>query len=203
MTEKETIKFRVALRKYHLTEAEIDEYINLKERLVRVNKTPKAKLMKMAKSIKPLVRVCNSSVHEFEKVFRVKDGDDLVFTRFYDLMDSYLYHFDGEDSVVKHSKKPIPVKNPQKVGEFTCYFDFHGMDNEFFPCLDDVLCQLPEDINPDEVDAFEVVFDCNDPDDAYDVLLDRYEGTVVLYKLPDGLPQQVKAQPVKCSGLRA
>lgn len=203
MSEKDLDAFRKGLRKYHLSERDIDEYVSRKEMLVKVNKTPKAKLMKMAKSIKPLVRVCISSVHDCEKVFWMKDGDDLVFTRFYDLMDSYLYHFEGEENVVKHGKKPIPVKNPEKIGEFLCYFDFHGITDDFYPCLDDVLCQIPEDIDIGRVDAFEVVFDCDDPSDAYDCLLDRYEGTVILYKLPDGLPQQVKAQPVKCSGLRA
>ncbi|MCQ2735508.1 MAG: hypothetical protein MJ212_06155, partial [Alphaproteobacteria bacterium] len=157
-----------------MSDVEINQYICKKQRLDEL-KTSEAKLIALAKRIKPLVRICKTYGNEYQKVVKIEDGDGLVFTRFCDITDSYFFHFKGKSSVVQHARRALAVKAPKKVGEFTCYFDFHGR-RDFSPCLYDVLCQWPTAINIDKVNAFEVVFDSNDPKDAYDVLLDRYEG---------------------------
>ncbi|MBO6281571.1 MAG: hypothetical protein J6N49_03460 [Alphaproteobacteria bacterium] len=157
---------------------------------------PNKTVVQRAKQIKPLVRIRHNAVSHYEKVFTTDATDLLVFTTLYDIEKSYLYNFTDDRQVVKHLRRPLFPRGMQKIGEFTCYHRFEENPEILSPCVEEVLRQLPDDINLDQINAFELKFDSSDPADVYDPLLDRYESTVVLYSMSDGLPQQIKQQPV-------
>ena len=195
--------FRKILWNYRLSNDEEETYLSLKKMLLLAEKIPTAILIQRAKRIKPLVRIRHNAVQHCEKVFDIdEDTDLLVFTTLYNIGESYLYNFKDEKHIVKHIRRPLIPQNLQKVGEFTCYHRFENPQNDFSPLAEEVLRQLPKDIDMDKIDAFELRFDSDDPDDLYDMLLNRYESTVVLYSLPNGLPTQIKQQPVVYRDMR-
>lgn len=188
--------FQKVLWGYSLSREEEDMYMDLYRKLLMAEALPNKTVVQRAKQIKPLVRIRHNAVCHYEKVFTADATDLLVFTTLYDIGKSYLFNFNDDRQVVKHFRRPLVLRGLQKVGEFTCYHRFDENPEVLCPCVEEVLRQLPDEIDPSRVDAFELKFDSADPKDVFDSLLGLYESTVVLYSLPDGLPKQIKQQPV-------
>lgn len=188
--------FRRILWNYHLSNDEEETYLSLKKMLLLAETMPTDILIQRAKRIKPLVRIRHNAIRNCEKVFTADATDLLVFTTLYDIGESYLFNFNDDKQVVKHLRRPLIPQGLQKIGEFTCYHRFEEDSDSLCPCVEEVLKQLPDSFDVNKIDAFEIKFDSDNPDDVYDPLLDRYESTVVLYALSGGLPAQLKGQPV-------
>lgn len=188
--------FQKILWGFRLSRDEEDMYMALRKKLLLSDMLPNKTVMQRAKRIKPLVRIRHNAVCHYEKVFTEDVTDLLVFTTMYDIGKSYLFNFNDDKQVVKHLRRPLIIRGLHKVGEFTCYHRFEENPEVLCPCVEEVLRQLPDEIDFSRVDAFELKFDSADPKDVFDSLLGLYESTVVLYSLPDGLPKQIKQQPV-------
>ncbi|MEE6206870.1 MAG: hypothetical protein VZR95_02330 [Alphaproteobacteria bacterium] len=201
--QSELESFRKDLWRYHLSHDEEDAYVDLRKTLLLAETLPTDALVKRAKQIKPLVRIRHNAVRHYEKVFDVDENTDLlVFTTWYNIGESYLLNFKSEKQIVTHFRRPLIPRGLKKIGEFTCYHSFNKQRKALCPCVEEVLKQLPEDIDIDKISAFEIRFDSANPAEVYDTLLDRYESTIILYALPDGLPKQVKQQPVEYHNVR-
>ena len=202
-TEKELETFRKVLRNYGLSQTEEDDYIELKKALLQADAMTKTELLRRAKRIKPVVRVrCDEFCH-YEKIFDFEVSKDfLVFTTLCNISESYLLEFEGVGQIVTHFRRPLRATNLKKIGEFACYHHFHQDPDELCPCAEEVLRQIPAEFDLTAINAFEIVFDSQDPDILYDTLLDRYESLVILYSLDGGLPQQIKGQPIIYDGTR-
>ena len=163
-------------------------------------------LLKRAEHIKPLVRlrVADKGAEEepnFQKYVRVgygepKKNDLLVWTKPLDIHSySYLYSFDGDAVICNKNGTPLKTGLLIKVAEFTGYHScgYYGI---LRPSVDEVLQQIPVDIDLNQYYAFELQFLSDDLNEIYDGILNRHISKVILYHLPQGLPEPIRQQPV-------
>lgn len=203
--KKKLEKFKYALRSHNMSEREKEAYIELETHLLQSETMPFKELLARAKKIKPLVRVDgdhNGVLGFRKKCYDFADSDTLCFCKPCDIRSrSYLYDFNAS-SVVMTKGKPFAVPKHQKVGEFTCYHDAGAFYGCLMPSVDEVLQQMPAEIDWHTVDAFELSFPSLNFCDVYDDLLDRHISTVILYRFDNGLPKRIKAQPIVYNGQR-
>jgi len=201
--QRDLDSFQKVLWSYRLSPDEEEMYLGIRKMLLLAETMPTKTLVQRAKHIKPLVRIRHNAVRHYEKVYETGDDSDLlVFTTLYNIMRSYLSDFKDERQIVMHFRRPLIPHGLKKIGEFTCYHRFADQKDSLSPCVEEVLKQLPDTVDINKIDAFEIRFDSDNPDDVYDPLLDRYESTVILYSMPDGLPAQLKGQPVVYNDVR-
>ncbi|MBR1824992.1 MAG: hypothetical protein IJ770_00195 [Alphaproteobacteria bacterium] len=195
--------FRRKLKSYSLSESDEQKYVEIETRLLKSEQMPFNELLARAKKIKPLVRLDASDVDDCVKKHGVfLDSDRLCFCKPCDIKNrSYLYDFDVS-KIVMFKGQMFAVPKRKKVGEFTCYHNTGTFYGFLVPSVDEVLQQIPAEIDWHTVDAFELSFPSMDFSEIYDCLLDRHISTVHLYRFDSGLPQKIKAQPVVFDGQR-
>ncbi len=167
-------------------------YLALYRQIWLAEQMSETELIKRAKMIKPLIRLDKTNQRYVAGDFQ--PGDKFVFTLPCDIRQSYLYNY------AKKRIVPENVPELQEVTSFTCYHRYGGYFGFFRPGVNEVLSQIPEDINLDEIQAFEIKIASLNPDSLYDDVLDRHVTTVILYKMKDGLPKSMANQKVICDG---
>lgn len=198
-------EFKDRLSRCTMSESEKNAYIELETRLLKSEAMPFSELLARAKKIKPLVRVdgdVDGVLGYRKKYHNFADADTLCFCKPCDIRNrSYLYDFNAS-RIVMYKGKPFAVPKHQKVGEFTCYHDTGAFYGFLMPSVDEVLQQIPPEMDWHTIDAFELVFPSLKCSDAYDSLLDRHISTVYLYRFDNGLPSKIREQPIVFDGHR-
>lgn len=64
------------------------------------------------------------------------------------------------------------------------------------PGVDEVLQQLPAELDDGGDAVFEVRFASLRPEDVFNAAIDRHVSEVIVYRPVNGLPEEVKRQPV-------
>ncbi len=176
-----------------------EEYERIIPMLIAAEEMPDEELIRRAKQIKPLVRV--------DKKGRKLDAGEndensvLVYVKPTDINQSYLFSFSPKKHIVYDDKqKPLKVEGLEEVARFICYHRYGGHYMFLRPGVDEVLQQLPADVDINEISAFEIKFASDQVREIYNVAVDRHVSTVILYKIATGLPEEVKTQPVIISG---
>lgn len=197
--------FKERLSTYLMTESEKESYVELETRLLQSETMPFKELLARARRIKPLVRVDgdhNGVLGFRKKCHDFSDSDTLLFCKPCDIRErSYLFDFDAS-SIVMFKGKPFAVPKHRKVGEFTCYHETGTFYGCLMPSVDEVLQQMPPEIDWHTVDAFELSFPSLNFRDVYDSVLDKHISTVLLYSFDNGLPSKIKKQSVVLEGHR-
>lgn len=173
-------------------------YMDLKTRLIECESMPVAQLIERAFRIKPIIRLQESLDNDYVPVIGNFCNDDkLYFLRPHDLRQSYLYDFNPRMLSRSHGK-PLPVDTAKltKINEFTCYHRYGGYPAFLRPGVNEVLTQIPELIDIDSVNLFELKFESDQVYDVYDSVIDRHVSTVILYSYEGGLPSVIKNQDV-------
>lgn len=201
--EKKLEKFQRRLKLHALTESEKENYLAIERKILDSERLPVSQLLERAKRIKPLVRLQKGDISARVKTSgEFSESDLLCFCTPCDIRErSYLYDFTPK-KIVRYKGKPLLVPPREKVGEFTCYHetgDFYGM---LLPSVDEVLQQIPNDIDWLEVDAFELTFSSLNFFEVYDGVLDRHISNVILYRFPNRLSSRLRAQDVIFEGNR-
>ncbi len=201
--QKKLADFTYKLKSCAISEMEKEQYIALEKRLLKSEQLPFSELLVRAKKIKPLVRLGHSEVEDCCKKYGAfLASDRLCFCKPCDIKNrSYLYDFDVS-KIVMFKGKIFDVPKYQKVGEFTCYHNTGAFYGFLMPSVDEVLQQMPPEIDWHMVDAFELSFASPYFSDVYDSVLDRHISTVHLYRFVEGLPTKIKGQPVVYEGQR-
>lgn len=211
---KELEKFEKSLPAHLSPELRV-KYVALKQKLLEAEALPDTELIKLAKRIKPLIRLRKTKYYDAAQyhLFNKANGklevwakaeeefeknDLLVWTNPVCLKESFYYAL-KEDFVVEEAPGvPLPVLEPEKVTEFTCYLRYSGYYGILRPRVEDVLQQFPQNLIAKETEeyAFELYLPSLNFRDVYDALLDRHKATVIIYRLKNGLPKPVKDQRV-------
>lgn len=211
---KELKKFKKSLPSHLLPELRV-KYVALKQKLLEAEALPDTELIKLAKRIKPLIRLRKTKYYEVAPyhLFNVakcqfevwskatgkfKKNDLLVWTNPVCLKESFYYALADDFVLEEDLGIPLPVLEPQKVAEFTCYLRYSGYYGILRPRVEDVLQQFPQNLitKGTEEYAFELYLPSLNFRDVYDALLDRHKATVIVYQLKNGLPKPVREQLV-------
>lgn len=200
---KELARFKLRLNSCALTESEKENYLVIERKILDSEQLPVSQLLERARRIKPLVRVQKGDLSARKKTSgEFSDTDLLCFCTPCDIRRrSYLYDFTPK-KIVRCKGRPLQVPPREKVGEFTCYHntgDFYGI---LMPSVDEVLQQIPSDIDWLEVDAFELTFPSLNFREVYDGVLDRHVSNVILYRFPHRLSSRLRGQDVIFEGKR-
>ena len=125
-------------------------------------------LLERAWRIKPLMRICKAEKRKADP----EDNDKvtyLVFTKPVDLRQSYYYGYSYRESTVfADDGRPLPTGKLQEVGRFICYHRYGGY----------------------------WMFASLRPEDVFNAAIDRHVSEVIVYRPVNGLPEEVKRQPV-------
>lgn len=201
--EEKLASFKRRLNTRALSESEKEMYMEIERRILDSEMMPVSQLLARAKRIKPLVRVQSGDLSSRKKtVGEFSESDLLCFCTPCDIRErSYLYDF-TPNKIVKCKGKPLPVPKREKVGEFTCYHDTGTFYGCLMPSVDEVLQQIPLDIDWLEVDAFELTFTSTNFRDVYDSILDRHISKVILYRFENRLSARMREQTVIFEGHR-
>ena len=151
-------------------------------------------LVSRARKIKPLVRIGKSG----KKLApgEVDENSKLVYVKPNNLYGSYLFAFEPDWIVRDENQKIIEAIGLKEVGRFICYHRYGGYCMFLRPGVDEVLQQLPEDVDIEQISAFEIVFNSDAMHDIYNNVIDRHVSMVSLYGIDGGLPEKVKKQVV-------
>ena len=124
---------------------------------------PDTELEKLAKRIKPLIRLRKTKYYDAAQyhLFNKANGklevwakaeeefeknDLLVWTNPVCLKESFYYALEDDFVVEEDLGIPLPVLEPKKVAEFTCYLKYSGYYGILRPCAEDVLQQFPQNL---------------------------------------------------------
>lgn len=171
-----------------LSPVQRQQYLALARMLVESEEMPVETLIRLAHRIKPLMRPKEGSA--------LQQG--LYWTKSEPLTQSFYFNF-TDSSVLKNQNDEILMAEPvEKVCEFVCFHRYGGYYGFLRPGMDEIIQQFPSYLLADEKAeyAVELVFPSLELRDIYDAVLDRHVSTVVVYRLKDGLPQEVKEQEV-------
>lgn len=153
-------------------------------------------LLERAWRIKPLMRICKAEKRKADP----EDNDKvtyLVFTKPVDLRQSYYYGYSYRESTVfADDGRPLPTGKLQEAGRFICYHRYGGYWMFLRPGVDEVLQQLPAELDDGGDAVFEVRFASLRPEDVFNAAIDRHVSEVIVYRPVNGLPEEVKRQPV-------
>lgn len=171
-------------------------------KLIKSEKISIEELIARARKIKPLIRVANNrKVFQMNDVLNAKESR-LYFVKPVDVRQSYFFNFDIKRSIeTTEDGNLLEAKKVKEVGRFICYHEYGGYYAFLRPGVDEVLQQLPEDIDIDKISAFEIVFASSDLREIFNYEVDRHVSTVILYELEGGLPEEMKRQSVIVSGV--
>lgn len=173
-------------------------YKELQRSLLEAEEKPREKILELAKRIKPLVRLQKTSTQGYRVSFEPPHPSDiLVFPQPISIQESYLFNFHDIKQAVHRNHEPLLAEGLKEVGSFTCYHHVNSIEQWFRPTVEEVLQQLPSKYENTPIDAFEITVDSMSITDIYDPCLDRHMSEVVLYTLENGLPLQIRQQPVR------
>lgn len=163
-------------------------YLALGRMLIEKEEMPVEKLIQLAHRIKPLMRPKEGS--------SLKEG--LYWTKPVPLTQSFYFNFEDDSILKKANGEILPVESIEKVCEFVCFHRYGGYYGCLRPGMDEIIQQFPVYLLADEQAeyAVELVFPSLNLHDIYDSVLDRHVSTVVVYRLKEGLPPEVKAQEI-------
>lgn len=163
-------------------------YLALGRMLIEKEEMPVEKLIQLAHRIKPLMRPKEGS--------SLKEG--LYWTKPVPLTQSFYFNFEDDSILKKANEEILPVESIEKVCEFVCFHRYGGYYGCLRPGMDEIIQQFPVYLLADEQAeyAVELVFPSLNLHDIYDSVLDRHVSTVVVYRLKEGLPPEVKAQEI-------
>lgn len=149
---------------------------------------PKETLIQLAHRIKPLMYP--------------KDGSSLPHKLYWSkeipLTQSFYFSF-NDDSLVKNEKgKIVGVDGLIRVSKFTCYHRCDGYYGILRPGMNEVIQQFPTYLLADKTAEYAVTlqFPSLNLRDVYDSFIDRHVSTVIVYRLKNGLPPEVRNQAV-------
>lgn len=201
--DKKLEQFRNSLNWHAVSESEKQRYMEIERMILDTEKLPVLQLIARAKKIKPLVRLGRDEDLEYQpKYGDFLATDTLCFCTPCDIRNrSYLYDFNPQ-KIVKQKGRLMAVPSFHEVGQFTCYHDTGAFYGFLMPSIDEVLQQIPSEIDWLQVDAFELQFPSLDFFEVYDCILDRHVSTVHLYRFDKGLPAKLKGQDVIFEGNR-
>ncbi len=196
-------KFKRGLSFCRLSESEKEHYLGIEQQILKSELLPVSQLLERAKHIKPLVRIQRGDLSSRKKTTgEFSDSDVLCFCKPCDIRErSYLYDF-TPTKIVMYKGKPLAVPKHEKVGEFTCYHETGTFYGCLMPSVDEVLQQIPENIDWHEIDAFELTFQSANFYEVYDNVLDRHISTAVLYRFEKRLSARLRGQTVILEGHR-
>ena len=169
----------------------------IKAMLKRLEFMPQSELLERAFRIKPLVRM-----YDGRKLNVAEECPDsyLVYSKPFDVRESYYFDFKPQHAVRGDDGKPLTVEGVKEVGRFICYHRYGGYWMFIRPGVDEVLLQLPAEFVGKQVDAFEIKFSSTFCSEVWSQVLDMHVSTVILYALEKGLPEAVKRQNVIIDG---
>lgn len=149
---------------------------------------PKEKLIQLAHRIKPLMYPKDESALPHK----------LYWTKPVPLTQSFYFNFDDSSIVRNEEGEILEVDDLVKICEFTCYHRYGGYYGCLRPGMDEVIQQFPAYLLTDEKAeyAVEVIFPSLELHDIYDSILDRHVSTVIVYRLKNGLPQELSNQEI-------
>ena len=164
------------------------QYLALVRMLAESEEMPVETLIRLAHRIKPLMRPKEGSA--------LKQG--LYWTKPEPLTQSFYFNFTDSSVLKNQNDEILMVETVEKVCEFVCFHRYGGYYGFLRPGMDEIIQQFPSYLLADEKAeyAVELVFPSLELRDIYDAVLDRHVSTVVVYRLKDGLPQEVKEQEV-------
>lgn len=148
----------------------------------------KDKLIRLAHRIKPLMYP--------------KDGSQLPHKLYWSdpvpLTQSFYFNFKDASVIRNPDGGILEVEGLIKVCEFTCYHRYGGYYGCLRPGMDEVIQQFPAYLLADEKAEYAVAlqFPSLKLRDIYDAILDRHVSTVIVYRLKNGLPQELRDQEV-------
>ncbi len=140
--------------------------------------------------------------HRIKPLMRPKEGSSLkealYWTKPVPLTQSFYFNFEDESILKKADGEILPVESIEKVCEFVCFHRYGGYYGCLRPGMDEIIQQFPAYLLEDEQAeyAVELIFPSLEIQDVYDCVLDRHISTVVVYRLKNGLPPEVKEQEV-------
>lgn len=163
-------------------------YLALGRMLIEKEEMPVEKLIQLAHRIKPLMRPKEGS--------SLKEG--LYWTKPVPLTQSFYFNFEDDSILKKANGEILPVESIEKVCEFVCFHRYGGYYGCLRPGMDEIIQQFPVYLLADEQAeyAVELIFPSLNFYEIYDRVLDRHVSTVVVYRLKNGLPPEVKKQEV-------
>ena len=163
-------------------------YLALGRMLIEKEEMPVEKLIQLAHRIKPLMRPKEGS--------SLKEG--LYWTKPVPLTQSFYFNFEDDSILKKANGEILPVESIEKVCEFVCFHRDGGYYGCLRPGMDEIIQQFPVYLLADEQAeyAVELIFPSLNFYEIYDRVLDRHVSTVVVYRLKNGLPPEVKKQEV-------
>lgn len=183
-------------------------YLAIERGILIAESLKEHELLRRAEIVKPLVRLrCAEDGEDLHIVYdgyklaygAPEKGDLLVWSKPVDIAQrSYTYDFSAQTVVLDKDGEPLKTGKLVKMAEFTCYHNTGDYYGTLVPSVSEVLQQIPSDviINQNKHYAFEVRFTSLDFRLVYDKVLDRHISTVVLYMLPQGLPEPIRRQKV-------
>lgn len=171
-----------------LSPVQRQQYLALVRMLVESEEMPVETLIRLAHRIKPLMRPKEGSA--------LKQG--LYWTKPEPLTQSFYFNFTDSSILKNQNNEILMAEAVEKVCEFVCFHRYGGYYGFLRPGMDEIIQQFPSYLLADEKAeyAVELVFPSLELRDIYDAVLDRHVSTVVVYRLKDGLPQEVKEQEV-------
>lgn len=156
--------------------------------LIEKETMPEETLVQLARRIKPLMLPKYAGNLRYQPYW----------TKPVPLTQSFYFNFD-EDSVLRNAEgKIIEVSGLEKVCEFTCYHRYGGYYGILRPGMDEVIQQFPTYLLEDEKAEYAILlkFSSSGLEDVYDRVLNRHVSTVDVYRLQNGLPQELRDQEV-------
>lgn len=163
-------------------------YLALGRMLIEKEEMPTEKLIQLAHRIKPLMRPKEGSA--------LKAG--LYWTKPVPLTQSFYFNFKDDSILKKANGEFLPVESIEKICEFVCFHRYGGYYGCLRPGMDEIIQQFPAYLLTDKQAeyAVELIFPSLEIQDVYDCVLDRHVSTVVVYRLKNGLPPEVREQEI-------
>lgn len=180
--QKNTISLR------SLTPIRRQHYMAIVRRIIEAEQMPQAVLIQLARRIKPLMAP--------------KEGTTLAprlyWTKPEPLKESFYFNFNNDSVVKDQNGNILPVEGLEKVSEFTCYHRYGGYYGCLRPGLDEIIQQFPAYLLENEKAeyAIELKFPSDQLPDVFDSILNRHVSTIIVYRLKDGLPAEIRNQAV-------
>lgn len=165
-----------------------NHYLALARMLMEKEQMPAEDIVKLAQRIKPLMRPKEGS--------SLKKG--LYWSKPVPLTQSFYFNFVDSSVLRDKNGEILAVEALEKVSEFVCYHHYGGYYGCLRPSMDEIIQQFPTYLLKDEKAeyAVELVFPSLELHEVLDFYLDRHVSTVVVYRLKNGLPQELKEQEI-------
>ena len=156
--------------------------------LLEKEQMPEETLVRLAHRIKPLMYPKDKGVLPHK----------LYWTKPVPLTESFYFNFNDASVVKNPNGEILKVDGFVRICEFTCYHRYSGIYSVLRPGMDEIIQQFPAYLLADGKAEYvvKVIFPSQQLRDVYDAILDRHVSTVVVYRLKNGLPQELRNQEV-------